>query len=76
MADRAVQRFGPGSADDIEDPVSRGLGIIVMLALARTTPNFLRNIAPWLYLAGILLLLVVVVMATSARERSAGSIWA
>ena len=39
-----------------------GLGIIVMLALARTTPNFLRNIAPWLYLAGILLLLVVIVM--------------
>ncbi len=39
-----------------------GLGVIVMLALARTTPNFLRNLAPWLYLGGILLLLVVVVI--------------
>jgi rod shape determining protein RodA len=39
-----------------------GLGVTVMLALARTTPNFLRNLAPWLYVGGILLLLVVVVM--------------
>jgi len=36
-----------------------GLGTAIMLALAHCTPNFLRRLAPWLYVIGILLLVVV-----------------
>ena len=36
-----------------------GLGALAMIALAHASPNFLRSLAPWLYGAGILLLLVV-----------------
>jgi rod shape determining protein RodA len=35
------------------------LGTIAMLVLAQVNPNFLRRTSPWLYLFGILLLLVV-----------------
>ncbi len=36
-----------------------GLGTLIMLALAHCTPNFLRRLAPWLYVIGIILLVVV-----------------
>jgi rod shape determining protein RodA len=36
-----------------------GLGAMAMIALAHSSPNFLRSLAPWLYGCGILLLLVV-----------------
>jgi rod shape determining protein RodA len=36
-----------------------GLGVVVMLALARLSPNLLRRASPWLYGVGILLLLAV-----------------
>jgi len=36
-----------------------GLGLLAMIALANTSPNFLRSLAPWLYGFGVLLLLVV-----------------
>ena len=36
-----------------------GLGAMAMIALAHASPNFLRSLAPWLYGAGIVLLLVV-----------------
>lgn len=36
-----------------------GLGAMAMIALAHSGPNFLRSLAPWLYGAGIALLLVV-----------------
>jgi rod shape determining protein RodA len=36
-----------------------GLGVVIMLALANCTPNFLRRLAPWLYGIGIVLLIVV-----------------
>jgi rod shape determining protein RodA len=36
-----------------------GIGALAMIALAHSSPNFLRSLAPWLYFAGILLLLVV-----------------
>ena len=36
-----------------------GLGTMAMIALAHSGPNFLRSLAPWLYGAGIALLLVV-----------------
>jgi rod shape determining protein RodA len=36
-----------------------GLGTVAMIALAHSSPNFLRSLAPWLYGAGIVLLLVV-----------------
>jgi rod shape determining protein RodA len=35
------------------------LGTVAMLLLARVNPNFLRRMTPWLYAAGVLLLLVV-----------------
>ncbi len=35
------------------------LGAVAMIGLAHSSPNFLRGIAPWLYGAGILLLLIV-----------------
>lgn len=37
------------------------LGIIAMLVLARVNPNFLRRTTPWIYAAGIGLLLLVAV---------------
>jgi rod shape determining protein RodA len=36
------------------------LGTAAMLLLARVNPNFLRRMSPWLYVAGCLLLVVVV----------------
>jgi rod shape determining protein RodA len=36
-----------------------GLGTVIMLALAHCTPNFLRRLAPWLYVIGMILLVVV-----------------
>jgi len=35
------------------------LGTVAMLVLARVNPNFLRRMTPWLYAAGVLLLLIV-----------------
>jgi rod shape determining protein RodA len=35
------------------------LGVAAMLALTHASPNFLRRLSPWLYVAGVLLLLVV-----------------
>jgi rod shape determining protein RodA len=35
------------------------LGAVAMLLLARVNPNFLRRMTPWLYAAGVLLLLIV-----------------
>lgn len=36
-----------------------GLGTVAMLAVAQLRPNTLRNIAPWLYAVGVLLLIAV-----------------
>ena len=35
------------------------LGTVALLALSRATPHFLRRLAPWLYVAGVLLLAAV-----------------
>ena len=35
------------------------LGAAAMLALTHASPNFLRRLSPWLYLLGVVLLLVV-----------------
>jgi rod shape determining protein RodA len=39
--------------------VRMALGVAAMLALTHASPNFLRRISPWLYVIGVLLLLVV-----------------
>jgi rod shape determining protein RodA len=39
--------------------VRLGLGAAAMLVLAQVNPNFLRRVSPWLYVFGIVLLLVV-----------------
>jgi len=50
------------SLDTVLRTVMRmALGAAAMLALTHASPNFLRRIAPWLYLFGVLLLLVVAV---------------
>ena len=36
-----------------------GMGTVAMLVLAQANPNFLRRLSPWLYVLGVLLLLVV-----------------
>jgi len=36
-----------------------GIGALAMIALAHSSPNFLRSLAPWLYGVGIALLVVV-----------------
>jgi rod shape determining protein RodA len=36
-----------------------GMGAVAMLLLAQVNPNFLRRSSPWLYLFGVILLLVV-----------------
>jgi rod shape determining protein RodA len=39
--------------------VRLALGTVAMLVLARVNPNFLRRTTPWLYVIGVLLLIVV-----------------
>jgi rod shape determining protein RodA len=39
--------------------IRMALGVAAMLALTHASPNFLRRITPWLYLIGVLLLLIV-----------------
>jgi rod shape determining protein RodA len=39
--------------------VRMALGVAAMLALTHASPNFMRRITPWLYLLGVLLLLIV-----------------
>jgi rod shape determining protein RodA len=36
-----------------------GLGAVAMLVLAQVNPNFLRRMSPWLYVLGIVLLVIV-----------------
>jgi rod shape determining protein RodA len=36
-----------------------GIGAVAMVALANSNPNFLRRLAPWLYIVGIVLLVIV-----------------
>jgi rod shape determining protein RodA len=36
-----------------------GMGVVAMLLLAQVSPNFLRRMSPWLYLIGIVLLVIV-----------------
>jgi rod shape determining protein RodA len=43
-----------------------GLGLAVLLAMAQVPPRVLRAVAPWLYAAGVLLLVAVAVAGTIA----------
>lgn len=48
------------SIDTVLRTVMRmALGVAAMLALTHASPNFLRRLSPWLYVAGVLLLVVV-----------------
>jgi rod shape determining protein RodA len=48
------------SVDTVIRTVMRiALGVAAMLALTHASPNFLRRISPWLYVLGVLLLVVV-----------------
>jgi rod shape determining protein RodA len=44
-----------------------GMGTIAMLLLAQVNPNFLRRLSPWLYLIGVVLLLVVAGMGVIGK---------
>ena len=46
------------------------LGTVAMLLLARVNPNFLRRMTPWLYVGGVLLLLVVAARCASSHPSS------
>ncbi len=43
------------------------LGIVIMLALAQTSPEFLRRAAPWLYGLALLLLIAVLVLGHHSK---------
>jgi rod shape determining protein RodA len=57
----AVQYSASGqSMDTVLRTVMRlGMGGAAMVLLAQASPNFLRRLAPWLYVVGVVLLLVV-----------------
>ncbi len=44
-----------------------GMGTVAMLLLAQVNPNFLRRLSPWLYLLGVILLLVVAGMGAIGK---------
>jgi rod shape determining protein RodA len=44
-----------------------GMGTVALLVLAQVNPNFLRRLSPWLYLSGVLLLLVVAGMGVIGK---------
>jgi len=44
-----------------------GMGTAAMLLLAQVNPNFLRRLSPWLYVIGVLLLLVVAGMGVIGK---------
>ena len=49
------------------------LGTAAMLALTHASPNLLRRLSPWIYVIGVLLLLVVELTGVIGKGRSAGS---
>jgi len=51
----------------IGQAVRLGLGFAIMLALAQISPHHLRFWSPWIYLAGILLLLAVMVVGDISK---------
>ncbi|HEY6451072.1 MAG TPA: rod shape-determining protein RodA [Steroidobacteraceae bacterium] len=56
------------SVDTIVRTVMRiALGTAAMLALTHASPNFLRRVAPWLYLLGVVLLIVVALTGVIGR---------
>ena len=54
--------------------VRLGVAFVAMLVVAQLPPDFLRRWTPWGYVAGLVLLVLVLTRATSARVRGAGSI--
>jgi rod shape determining protein RodA len=44
-----------------------GMGTVAMLLLAQVNPNFLRRLSPWLYLLGVILLLIVAGMGAIGK---------
>ena len=50
-----------------------GIGTVAMIALAQSSPNFLRSLAPWLYGAACCCCWWSMPSVTSAKGRSAGS---
>ncbi|HTP39283.1 MAG TPA: rod shape-determining protein RodA [Steroidobacteraceae bacterium] len=57
----AVQYSASGQSMDtvLRTLMRLGLGAVAMVALAQASPNFLRRLAPWLYIIGVVLLVVV-----------------
>jgi len=50
---------GQSTATVVRTVLRLVLGTVAMLLLARVNPNFLRRSTPWLYVAGVFLLLIV-----------------
>ena len=49
------------------------LGTAAMLALTHASPNFLRRLSPWVYVLGVLLLLVVELTGVVGKHRVEGA---
>jgi rod shape determining protein RodA len=43
------------------------MGTVAMLVLAQVNPNFLRRLSPWLYLVGVVLLLIVAALGVIGK---------
>jgi rod shape determining protein RodA len=65
--DRAVQRRQRDLSLVIGQAMRLGLGFVIMIALAQTPPHYFRFWSPWIYLAGILLLLAVMVFGDVSK---------
>jgi rod shape determining protein RodA len=50
---------GQSLAKVMSATVRLGMGVVAMLVLAQVNPNFLRRTSPWLYVLGVVLLLIV-----------------
>ncbi|MBK7251210.1 MAG: rod shape-determining protein RodA [Gammaproteobacteria bacterium] len=53
---------GQDPASVVRATIRLGLGTLAMLALAQVNPNFLRRLSPWVYVVGVVLLVVVEVI--------------
>lgn len=60
----------------INQAVRLSVAFLAMIIVAQLPPDFLRRWTPLGYTVGLILLILVLARATSARAHGAGSIWA
>jgi hypothetical protein len=55
----SIQCLGRSTGTILRTLARLGVGALAMVALANSNPNFLRRLAPWLYIVGVVLLVIV-----------------